>query len=933
MKSRPFKTFFLSGCVLWLAATAAAQVAIHGKITGLVSDPTGAVIPGVTVTVEGPNLMGTRAVTTLDNGAYLFEVLPPGSYDLTFSLSGFKTALRKGIVVSAGFTATVNVSLEVGAVAETVTVLEANPVVDVKAVSTTTSFDIPLLQEIPSGRDPWSTVAQAPGATLTTYDVGGSESYQQASMSLHGSKPGQHVYAVNGLNMNWPGGNGGATAFYFDHDSLSEFQLVSDHAPAEVGVGGTYMNMVVRSGGNEVHGNVAAYYATRALNSDNIPKSLRDRGILVGLPINMARDTTVNVGGPFVRDRLWWFASYRRYDINESVLSVRRRMGGNVADINHQTDGVVRLDYSVTPKNKLNFNWLYNSQNRFFRRSTAFEFVDDQAAWRQIEPAYILMGQWVTFPTNNLAIDSRLGYLRLLFPLGYQPTVKPTDLSVADLTLSTLTGAAQNNFLNPAQHWEAASTASYFVGRPSLGTHNFRIGYEWGTYRNGNWFDANGAINVFFNNNVPLRVDLLNVPVRAKSITHQSSLFFQDAWTMRRTTINFGLRYDRFIAFNPAQRSPAGLYFPERTFARSPDLITWNNIAPRVGVAFDIFGRGHAVIKASYSRFYLIEGTRLAEAVNPNNLGGESRIWANPSGDRIPKPSEFGPVIGRFGGIVSRIDPNLKRPYSDQVGVGYEHQIYRDLRLGVQYFFRKHKRLISRRNLAVTPDQYTPVPTTNPLTGQSMAIFSQSAATVGRADFLFTNIPELNDNVYHGVEITATKRMSDRWQLLTGLTIQRYKGTFDLGLVDDFNNPNLNINRANSRLDLDATYVGKIVGTYEFPYGITTSLNYRHFTGQPVLVTNLFRNSPATPLNQGFVNVALLPRGQRRLDSVNQVDVRAGKIFRYREAVRIEALVDVFNLGNASPVTSMVTLFGPVFQRPSKILNPRLARLGLRISF
>lgn len=933
MRTHPFKTLFLSCYILWLTTTAVAQVAVHGKITGIVSDTTGGVIPGVIVTAESPNLMGKREVTTLDNGAYLFEALPPGSYDLTFHLSGFKTALRKGIVVSAGFTATVNVSLEVGAVAETVTVLGGSPAVDVTAVSTTTSFDIPLLQEIPSGRDPWSTVAQAPGSTLTTYDVGGSESYQQASMSLHGSKPGQHVYAVNGLNMNWPGGSGGATAFYFDHDALSEFQLFSDHAPAEVGVGGSYMNMVIRSGGNEVHGSLAGYYTTRALNSDNIPTSLRDQGILVGLPINMARDTTANAGGPFLRDRLWWFASYRRYDINESVLSVRRRTGGNVADINHQTNGTARLDYSLTPKNKLNFNWLYNSQNRFFRRSTAFEFVDDQAAWRQIEPAYILMGQWVAFPTKNLSVDSRLGYMHLLFPLGYQPTVRPNDLSVADLTLSTLTGAAQNNFLNPAQHWEVASAASYFLGTSSFGTHNVRVGYEWGTYRNGNWFDANGAINVFFNNNVPLRVDLLNVPVRAKSITHQSALFFQDAWTIRRMTINFGLRYDRFIAFNPQQRSPSGIYFPERIFPRSADLITWNDVSPRVGVAFDIFGRGNAVIKASFSRFYLIEGTRLVEAVNPNNLGGERRIWTNPSGDRIPRPSEFGPVIGRFGGIVSRIDPNLKHPYSDQVGVGYEHQIYRDLRLGAQYFFRKHKRLISRRNLAVPRDQYTPVQATNPLTGQPITLFSQNAAAVGRADFLITNIPALDDNAYHGVEITGTKRMSDRWQLLTGLTIQRYKGTFDLGLGDDFNDPNLEINRANSYLDLDSTYVGKIVATYEFPYGITASLNYRHFTGQPILPTNVFRNSPGLPLNQGFVNVALLRRGQLRLDSVDQVDVRVGKIFRYREAVRIETLVDIFNLGNANPVTSMVTSFGPVFRRPSKILNPRLARFGVRINF
>jgi hypothetical protein len=933
MKSGRCQLLLVCACLLCWATTVRAQVAVHGKITGVITDAGGAALPGATVMVEGATLMGKREGGTLENGAYLFEALPPGAYDLTVSMRGFKTALHKGIVVSAGFTATVNLALEIGALETTVTVSGAPPVVDVKGVSHATSFDLSLLQDIPSGRDTWSTVAQAPGATLTTYDVGGSESYQQANMSIHGSRSGQHVYAVNGLNMNWPGGGGGATAFYFDHDSLGEFQVVSDHAPAEVGVGGTYMNNVIRSGGNRIHGSAAGYYTTRALNSDNIPGDLRSQGILVGLPINMLRDTTANAGGPFMKDRFWWFGSYRRYDINESVLSVRRRTGGNVADINHQTDTTLRLDYALTPKNKLNFNWLYNSQNRFFRRSTAFEFVDDQAAARQIEPAYILTGQWVTFPTTKLSIDSRIGYMHILFPLSYQPTVKPDDLSIADMTLSTLTGAAQNSFLNPAQHWQVASTASYFAGASKSGTHNFRAGFEWGTFRNGNWFDANGAINVFFNNNAPLRVDLLNVPVRANSITHQSAIFLQDAWTLGRVTINAGLRYDRFIGFNPEQQSPAGIYFPERSFQRTADLIAWNDLSPRLGVAIDLFGKGRGVLRGSFSRFYLVEGTRLAEAVNPNNLGGESRVWTDPNGDRIPQPAEFGAVIGRFGGIVSRIDPDLQRPYSDQVGVSYEQQIYRDLRVGVHYFYRVHKQLISRRNMAVPRDQYTPVQTTNPLTNQPMTIFNQSAATVGRADFLYTNIEELDDNAYHGVEFTAVKRMSARWQLLAGLTIQRNKGLFDRGLGDDFNNPNLDINRADNYLDLDATYVAKLAGTYEFPFGITASLNYRHFTGQPVLPTNVFRNSPTTPLNQNMVTVALLTRGELRFDSVDLVDVRFGKIFKYSESLRIEPLVDIFNLGNGNAVTGMVTAFGPAFQRPSRILNPRLVRFGLKISF
>ena len=206
-----------------------AQVSTTGKITGVVTDASGASISNASVTVKSPALMADRTSPAQADGSYLFDLLPPGTYELTTSAQGFQTLRQTGIVINVGFTATVNSHLQVGQVQQTVTV-SGEPVVDVQSVQTSTTFDQQLLQDIPAGRDPWSTVAQMPGVTLTTFDVGGNQSMQQSTMQVHGSTPGEQIFSFNGLDLNWPGANGGYTQFYSNHDSFEEFQVVSDNS-------------------------------------------------------------------------------------------------------------------------------------------------------------------------------------------------------------------------------------------------------------------------------------------------------------------------------------------------------------------------------------------------------------------------------------------------------------------------------------------------------------------------------------------------------------------------------------------------------------------------------------------------------------------------------------------------------------------------------
>jgi hypothetical protein len=237
--------------LLTVPHTLTAQVSTTGKISGTVTDSSAAAVPNAAVSVKSTALLAPRSTHTEADGSYLFDLLPPGTYELTVTAPGFSTYSQTGIVLTAGFTATISSKLQVGEVTQVVKV-EGEPVVDLQNNQTSTTFDQNLLQDIPSGRDPWSTLAQMPGATVGTFDVAGDNSYQQSTMQVHGSTPAEQVYSFNGLDLNWPGANGGYTQFYTNHDSFDEFQVVADNAPASVPIGGVYMNMVTKSGSNEL---------------------------------------------------------------------------------------------------------------------------------------------------------------------------------------------------------------------------------------------------------------------------------------------------------------------------------------------------------------------------------------------------------------------------------------------------------------------------------------------------------------------------------------------------------------------------------------------------------------------------------------------------------------------------------------------------------
>src|SRR5688572_902468 len=237
--------------VLLSAPLAHAQVQT-GSITGTVTDASGAVLPGVNVTITGDRLIGgPQTQVTDESGTYRFDRLVPGAYNVKFELQGFRTVDRPDVRISASFVATINGKMEVGAVSETITVTGESPTVDVRSNLQQTVMNQEILEGIPTGRDPWSLAKLIPGVQVATYDVGGTQSMQQSSLSAHGSNTADVSYNIDGATVNWPGGGGGATMIYYDQGMFEEVNYMTSAIPAEMLAGGININMVTKDGGNQ----------------------------------------------------------------------------------------------------------------------------------------------------------------------------------------------------------------------------------------------------------------------------------------------------------------------------------------------------------------------------------------------------------------------------------------------------------------------------------------------------------------------------------------------------------------------------------------------------------------------------------------------------------------------------------------------------------
>ena len=358
-----------AACLMLLPTLAFAQA----TITGVVKDASGAVLPGVTIETSSPVLIEkTRTAVTDGTGQYRIEGLRPGTYDVVFTLPGFQTVKREGIELSGTFVATVNADLRVGALEETITVTGETPIVDVQSVRRQTTLSNDLLTTVPNARS-WAAIAVLfQGITIqagTSADV--QVTPQMTVFGGAGGRTNEGRMLVDGLGTGAALNGGGVSTYVADISNAQEVVTTNSGGLGEAEVGGPAMNIVPRSGGNTVKGQIYLSAVPPAWVNSNYDDDLKNRGLAAPGKLLKQWDETFGVGGPIVKDRLWYYGTYRDEGQHRSIPGVFPNLNAGdptkweyLPDTTKEARGAesfqlasVRLTAQVTRRNKINYHW------------------------------------------------------------------------------------------------------------------------------------------------------------------------------------------------------------------------------------------------------------------------------------------------------------------------------------------------------------------------------------------------------------------------------------------------------------------------------------------------------------------------------------------------------------------------------------------------
>jgi len=929
------------------AATAFAQVQT-GSITGTVTDPSNAVLPGVTVTLTGEKLIGGAETQVTDStGTYRFDRLPPGSYTVKLELQGFKTITRDDIRVSAAFVATVNAKLEVGNVTESITVTGESPTVDTKSNLQQTVMTQEILEGVPTGRDPWSLAKLIPGVQVATYDVGGTQSIQQSSLSSHGSNTNDVNYNIDGATVNWPGGGGGATMLYYDQGMFEEVNYMTSAIPAEVMAGGVSINMVTKDAGNKWRGNVKYYFANDSLQSEN-HKQPNFPPTFLGNPTQKLYDLNLSGGGAVVQNRLWANGTIRRWLVNK-LTNAKNPDGSQALDDNLLKNYSFKLVGSISPNQKASVSYLWNNKIRGHRRDTPPDFVPDIAALVQTNPASATQAKY-TGIRSRLVYESSFSIMDGQKNYKYQPGTPADAIRVVDNTASTAINAASRDEEQPNSRTQFDNVVSY--GTSGLGgDHLFKGGVQFARLYYESRYKVQGDYYLEYSNARPTQIREFNTPVNPKNIEHVLGFFVQDAWTVaNHLTLNLGIRYDHNRGIIPAESGAAGTFVPARSFDET-EPINQNITVWRTGASYDPLGDGRTAVKASYSRYGLQVGIDRVTGINPLTNANQTCPWTDPNGNGKLDPGEViqSQCSGFPGPSTRYAGANGPRwPYSDEVTAGVERQVIKDMRVGVMYYYRTNRDQLGTRNLAVPSTAYTPFTVTvpnGPNGATTVTAYNLIPAFNGLQNNIVDNDPFLDTN-YKGIEFTANKRFSHRWQMVAGLTIGENKGGLNTGgqstggtssgqsSTQDLNDPN-NTRFANGVVGNDSKVAFRLSGSYQFPQSILLAGSLISNGGYPYYSSySITRASvaPAVALTRASQVIPLSARGDERLPAVTMVDLRVSRPFKFGQR-QIVPQVDLFNIGNASTIVRYNVAVGSTYLTPAEIVAPRIIRVGFSVDF
>lgn len=779
----------VAGLVL-LPALASAQ----SSISGVVRDTSGAVMPNVTVEGRSPALIErSRTVTTDHAGRYTIADIRPGVYTLIFTLAGFKTVERTGVEVPSNVSVPVNVELGIGPVGQTITVEAVAPVVDVQNAARTQVLSREIMDVIPSSHTFQQLGGLVPGVRLTTPDVGGSQQMEQTYIYGKGSSAYNTTVMLDGMNIN-SNYLDSLIQNYIDDALLQETTYQTSGVSAETSAGGTLVNMIPKDGGNQFHGAVFAGITGQngIWQASNVTPGLLSRGLLGAQIIEHIQNFDGSIGGPIIKDKLWFLGSSRYNTTFDSPPGIFYPKADGTPDLTRPgieeqwiASGTLRLSWQMNSKMKFSGTYERNIKHKGHELTgVAFKPLDPSVAAQRRGGTlyYVAQGKWTYLVTPKLVIDAGFSTNIIHYAVVYQPGQEKVPFtpewyagaSHTDSVLVTRTNApGVQNFFLPDRRGVSASL-SYITG-----SHSIKAGIQdaWG--KNDQVSSVNADLIQQYSSGVPVSVQIQNTPLVSRPrVDADLALYVQDTWSIKRLAITAGLRFEYEKSSIQPVMAPAGRFVPARSFplvdcTTIKGLGCWKTWAPRLGVVYDLFGTGKTALKAGFGKYNLPADTGYLVPFNLMAISTDTRTWKDTdiggkvlgtNGDGIAQENEIGPSTNpSFGKVTSRtLDPHYKRDYNLQYSAGIQHQVRRGMSVSFNWLRRTEYNRPFTNNRAVDPvADWTPFNIVNPLTGEQIQVFNLNANKLGLTpDFFQTNADQkLNRNTYMGFEFGLNGRI------------------------------------------------------------------------------------------------------------------------------------------------------------------------------
>jgi hypothetical protein len=1011
-------------CISLVAISAFAQLAQSGNIYGKVQGKDSVALPGVTVTLSGNGAPKTSI--TDREGNFRFIGLSPGTYALKAELAGLGTATRNGVSVNIGRNADVTMTLN-PAVAESITVTAEAPLLDVRKSGDGTNVSKVELSNVPTARDPWVILQQTPGILMDRNNVGGNESGQQSVYVSKGAVQAQASWNVDGVNITDFAATGSSPTYY-DFDAFEEMQITTSGTDPRMQTPGAQLNMVTKRGTNDFKGSAHGYHTSQGYQANpKIPAEATSYLASVN-QINKITDNGGEIGGPVLKDKLWFWGAYGDQKINiltatllnpadptsrfhdttelknENLKVNAQPIASNSLTLVDQYGSKIKIGRNVGPQRPPVTAW---NQNDNYKNGTGS--LRDPTLWK-IEDTQ-LIGSNLYFTGLYSKVQ---GGFQLIADNGKGCQSLACGIDTLPFYYDEKVGSYERSYLSqvilrPQTQYRLDGSA--FASTGSL-SHELKFG--WGyrgatsntlvAYPGGQWTDNYAVKGVFLGPKNPatgLGRDTGFVHFRRQSQstygekTHD--LYVGDTVLFGNLTVNGALRYDKQTAFVGSGIAPANqtipLILPEIDFP-SVQGVNWNNISPRLGLTYALGADRRTLLRGSYSRYVNQITSGIVTPISPGVSSQAVYYFNDLNNDNVAQFNEVdfaaGPTsplpAGTASSAATRLASNLKAPTTDEIVLGVEREVLSDLSFGVNGTYRKFNDLIGTvgekgagSGIYYSSADYHlfPVPVKAPLPNGvvvTLPFYVLNAGVAPANRFVIRNTPDYYQT-YKGLELTATKRMSNRWMVRGNFTIQDWRQHVGAGAIVDPTRTQLcgvcdgsevlvqsggSGNKGNVYINSKWAY--SITGAYQVPIieaSFGFNLNGRQGYSDPYAA--IIRTATIASGGSGEGSKVLLaaPTVQAfRNDDVKELDLRFAKDIRVSR-IGLTLSVDLFNALNAQTIlqrndaslcsVSQANLVAtPSIQctssaspnnltttsnRVAETLSPRVFRLGARFSF